>query len=118
MRSFSHSQRAGVLLSAHYDVSESTIYLPRCCIQAAASKNKYGYLIDTLDSSFFATTLGANNPYNPFGKDVGVSFASPTSSNIFKGSGTLVRPLIGIRGRCRPSALRSDCFVLAGSTQR
>jgi len=58
----------------------------------------FGPLIDAFGGSFGGTTLGANNPYNPFGKDVGVSFAYPGRQVRFIGSGTLIRPLIGVRG--------------------
>jgi iron complex outermembrane recepter protein len=43
-------------------------------------------------------TLGANNPYNPFGQAVGVSFSFDNLLNQNRASGDFARPLVGIRG--------------------
>jgi len=47
---------------------------------------------------FYGTPVTANNPYNPFGEDVNVSFAYPGAGQRENQSASLVRPIVGIRG--------------------
>jgi iron complex outermembrane recepter protein len=86
------AQREGALLSAHYQMAGSMDLFTEILFS-------HQHLHPPSDSFINASgaILGANNPYNPFGKDVGVSFASdfPTS---YEASGSLIRPLIGMRG--------------------
>jgi iron complex outermembrane receptor protein len=90
------SQREGALLSAHYQFSESTdffteILLSHRHLQAQTAPQITAY-------SFLDGTVSANNPYNPFGQDVNVSFVYPGAGQQELQSTDLIRPMIGVRG--------------------
>ena len=92
-----HSQHDGVLLSAHYQFSESMDFFTETTFShehVQASANEFS--INGMDGQDGYTTLGANNPYNPFGEDVGLSFSGLPQS--WDSSENLIRPLIGVRG--------------------
>jgi iron complex outermembrane receptor protein len=88
-----HSQREGALLSAHYDATESVDLFTEVLFSHGHLRNLSGPQI-----SVFGGTVAANNPYNPFGLDVNVSFAYPGTGQLQDQSASLIRPLIGVRG--------------------
>jgi iron complex outermembrane receptor protein len=101
LRDFSltpQTQRVGLLASANYELGSSLNLFSE--VMFSEEHLVYGYLrqIQSSQGSFGGTTLGASNPYNPFGEPVGVSFTYPgyRSSNLE--SGGFVRPLVGIEG--------------------
>jgi iron complex outermembrane recepter protein len=87
------SQREGALLSAHYDVAESIELFTDVLFSHQNLRNQLDPQLQ-----FFQATVAANNPYNPFGEAVNVSFAYPGSGTVEVESKSLVRPLIGVRG--------------------
>jgi len=91
-----YSQREGALLSAHYHATEAAEFFTEVLFSHQNLENPGGHLID--EFGFLGTILGANNPYNPFGQDVGVSFSDPSRRSRFNASIDLIRPLIGVRG--------------------
>jgi|HubBroStandDraft_4_1064222.scaffolds.fasta_scaffold00601_8 iron complex outermembrane receptor protein len=92
-------QREGALFSAHYSFSEELdLFTEILASQETGVKAPLGPLIAAYGGSYGGTTLGANNPYNPFGETVGVSFYSPGASLGYDESENLIQPLVGIRG--------------------
>ncbi len=87
------SQRVGALLSAHYEVAESADLFTEVLFS-------HRHLQDQIDPQIqvFQGTVGANNPYNPFGEAVNVSFSYPGAGQQEVQSTSLIRPLIGVRG--------------------
>jgi iron complex outermembrane receptor protein len=91
------TRREGVLASAHYHVSEAVDLFTEVIFSHERLQAQEGDLIDVGQFGSMGT-LGANNPYNPFGESVGVSFASPSLPSVADESGSLIRPLVGLRG--------------------
>jgi iron complex outermembrane receptor protein len=91
-----HFQREGALLSAHYAVSESVDLFTEVLFSHGSLQNQDGAQLGA--SRSFGGTVAANNPYNPFGEAVNVSFAYPGTGLLQGESTSLVRPLIGVRG--------------------
>jgi iron complex outermembrane receptor protein len=102
-----HAIRKSALVSAHYRLTDSfdaytDILLARGSVQAV--ENPY---ISVTQS--FGGTVASNNPYNPFGVPVNVSFAYPGQAGqgfVESQSTWLIRPMVGVRG-----ALGSDWHV-------
>jgi len=93
------TQRTGALLSAHYAIAESVDLFTEVMFSNMNlhARTGLGLLIDvpTGDSAI----LAANNPYNPFGEDVGVGFSYPgIVGPLERTHESLIRPLIGMRG--------------------
>src|SRR5205823_11906889 len=84
------------LLSGHYEITDSVDLFAE--VIASHSTVRFHAGLQIAGSSFGGTTLGASNPYNPFGQDVGVSFSYEGLPIITETSENLVRPLIGVRG--------------------
>jgi iron complex outermembrane receptor protein len=91
-------QREGILLTAHYRVSDAADFFTETLLSHEQIRSQEGTFINAS-----MATLGAQNPYNPFGQPVLVSFDDPQPSASFDSSAYLIRPLMGIRG-----ALASD----------
>jgi iron complex outermembrane recepter protein len=91
-------RRAGALLSAHYQIAGAADLFAEILFSHQQVKNSEGSFVDASGGSYGGTTLAANNPYNPFGKDVGVSFAYLPLLTSTDASAHFMRPLIGIRG--------------------
>jgi iron complex outermembrane receptor protein len=89
------SQREGALLSAHYEVARSMDLFTEVLFSHGTVEDQIGPQISV---SPFDGTVAANNPYNPFGEAVNVSFAYPGAGTVAHESTSLVRPLIGMRG--------------------
>src|SRR4029077_18356352 len=83
------SQRAGALLSAHYEVAQSVDLFTEVLLSYRHLHNQSGPQVYATQ-----TTLAANNPYNPFGQDVNVSFAYPGPETPEVQSASLIRPII------------------------
>ena len=89
--------REGALLSAHHEVTESADLFTDIMFSRDDMKAFSGYFINA-SFPISATTLSANNPYNPFGEDVGISFANAAIPLSSDSSSDFIRPLIGLRG--------------------
>ena len=90
------SQREGVLLSAHYDVAESTDLFTEILFSHGHLQNQLSAQIQA--DQFVGGTVAAGNPYNPFGQAVNVSFAYPGSGQNETQSTSYIRPMLGVRG--------------------
>jgi len=88
------TQRAGALLSGHYQLTESMDLFSE--ILFSHERVRATFAFPPIDKSH--ATLGANNPYNPFGEAVGVSFDYAGIRSRWDEAGSLIRPLIGVRG--------------------
>lgn len=87
------SQRESALVSAHYDLTESADLFTEILFSHRNLRNQFGPQISATQS-----LLPANNPYNPFGQAVSVSFAYPGAGQQETQSAYLIRPVIGVRG--------------------
>jgi iron complex outermembrane receptor protein len=93
-----YSRREGALISANYRVSESMEFFTEIMTSHEDVQAYENLLIDGTGGSYGGTILGVNNPYNPFGEAVGVSFAYPGLRGGVEETGDLIQPLIGVRG--------------------
>jgi iron complex outermembrane receptor protein len=91
-----HSQREGALLSAHYDLTESIDLFTDVLFSHGYLRNQVAPRISVSQS--FDGTVAANNPYNPFGEVVNVSFAYLGAGEPAVESTSLIRPIVGMRG--------------------
>jgi iron complex outermembrane recepter protein len=93
-------RRASLLLSGDIELTPNIDLFTETMATHSdvTSSGPYGLRIDAQGGSFGAVTLGATNPYNPFGEDVGISFSfnAPRQTQII--GETFFRPLIGVRG--------------------
>jgi len=87
------SQREGALLSAHYEFTETADVFTEILLSHRRLNNQSAPFIYASQD-----TLSANNPYNPFGTDVNVSFNDPSLEASEIQSASLFRPILGIRG--------------------
>jgi iron complex outermembrane recepter protein len=90
------SQREGALLLAHYELTESADLFTEILLSHRHLQNQFGPQI--LVTQSFGGTVAANNPYNPFGQAVNVSFVYPGTGQQEVQSASLIRPMIGVRG--------------------
>jgi len=95
-----YTQREGAVLSAHYDVAASMALFTEVLVSHARMQSRSfypGLVVDV--PGFYGAVLSATNPYNPFGKDVGVGFGYPGLVGPSETtSESLIRPLVGVRG--------------------
>ena len=91
-----HTQREGVLLSARYAMTDSLDFFTDVLFSHQQVRYDSGPQLQTFAS--FDGTVASNNPYNPFGVPVNVSFTYPGSGVQNFDSGLFVRPLIGVQG--------------------
>jgi iron complex outermembrane receptor protein len=89
-------QREGALLSAHYDVTDSMDLFTDILFSHGHLRNQLAPQISV--SQLFGGTVAANNPYNPFGQPVNVSFAYDGTGQQEVQSTSLIRPMVGARG--------------------
>ncbi len=92
------TDREGALLSAHYAWSPALDLFTETLFAHESPNQNSGDFILLPGGSFGLYTIGANNPYNPFGEAVGVSYAYPGISVYNNHTQTFVRPLLGLRG--------------------
>ncbi len=92
------STRTGLLVSADYQFDDSATVFSQLITSRMTVRGLEGWALTGFGGSFGQTVLGASNPYNPFGEDVGVSFAYQGMPSYFRTTSTFVRPLLGIRG--------------------
>jgi iron complex outermembrane receptor protein len=90
------SRRTGALFSAHYHVADSTELFTDIMVSHRDLRNQPGAQISADQS--YGGIVSANNPYNPFGEAVNVSFAYPGTGAQETQSASLIRPTIGVRG--------------------
>ncbi len=90
------SQREGAILSAHYHVADSVDLFAETVLSHRHLRYQVGPQISAFQ--FFGGTVAANNPYNPFGEAVNVTFAYPGVGYDQVQSTSLIRPMIGIEG--------------------
>ena len=88
--------RYGGILSGHYALNESAELFIEVLGSHESQEVESGPLIFL--NSAFGNTLGANNPYNPFGEQVGLSYIYPGLLEPYQDTQDLLRPLIGVRG--------------------
>jgi iron complex outermembrane receptor protein len=91
-----HTQREGALLSGHYQVTDSMDVFT----EVLASHQTVNAVFDPqiLVSALYDGTVAANNPYNPFGEAVNVSFEYRGAGQYFDQTMNMVRPMLGLRG--------------------
>jgi iron complex outermembrane receptor protein len=87
------SNTEGTYLSGHYEVARSIEFFSEILFTHAALQADDVPLISPSH-----VTLGANNPYNPFGEAVAVSFSYPGIPSAYDSSKYLIQPLVGVRG--------------------
>jgi iron complex outermembrane receptor protein len=92
------THRQGALLSGHYEIGGSADLFTEVLLSHEFQDNVVGDAIDLIGGSFGYTTIGAGNPYNPFGEEVGVSYSYRSMAAAYDNWQTFVRPLVGIRG--------------------
>ncbi len=89
-------QREGALFSAHYEVAKSVDLFTEVLLSHGHLRNQTGPQISATQA--FGGTVAADNPYNPFGQAVNVSFAYPGTGQDEEQSTSFIRPLVGVRG--------------------
>jgi iron complex outermembrane receptor protein len=87
------SQREGALFSAHYNIGQSIDLFTEVLLSHQYRRDQNGPQIQV-----FQGTVAADNPYNPFGEAVNVSFSYPGAGLVEDESTSLIRPIIGVRG--------------------
>jgi iron complex outermembrane receptor protein len=90
------TQREGALLSGHYDVADSVDLFTEVLFSHGNLRYLNGAQVTAFQS--FDGTVAANNPYNPFGEAVNVSFAYPGIGYYQVQSTSFIRPMVGIEG--------------------
>lgn len=89
------SERYGGLVSFHWDITDH--------LQLFAELD-YSHVEQNLDAGpqiIYQKTLGADNPYNPFGVPVNFSYQFPGSSAVSRSSDSnsrFMRPVVGVKG--------------------
>lgn len=89
--------RVGAIISAHYRFSDSADLFAEVLGSHETLESRVGNIIST-DFFFSGDTLGANNPYNPFGEPVGIGYSYPGVPLEYQDTETFFRPLVGLRG--------------------
>ncbi len=92
------TRREGALISGHYAFNENADVFTEILVSNEFQNNIVGDAVLLQGGSSGQTTIGAGNPYNPFGEDVGVSYAYRGLQSSYDNWQTFLRPLIGIRG--------------------
>ncbi len=90
------TERWSTMLSGHYEVGEQVDVFTETLFTHERKDNRSGDYLNGF--SEYGTTLGAANPYNPFGETVGISFSYPGIETGYENTQTFIRPLIGVRG--------------------
>ena len=90
------SQRESALLSAYYNVGGSMDLFAEALLSHQHLRSQIGPELTSYAT--FLGTLAADNPYNPFGQAVNVSFIYPGSGIQELQSQYLIRPMVGVRG--------------------
>jgi iron complex outermembrane receptor protein len=91
-------QQEGVLAAAHYDLADRVELFAQVLYSHKAGNADFGSVVGLFGGAFGASVLSASNPFNPFGQDVGISYAYPGALSDFAFDDTAVRPVIGLRG--------------------
>jgi iron complex outermembrane receptor protein len=87
------TQRESALLSAHFAVTESTDLFSQLLFSDQHLHLQLGPLISVSQG-----TVAANNPYDPFGEAVNVSFAYPGAGEPEVTSKSWYQAVVGVRG--------------------
>jgi iron complex outermembrane receptor protein len=90
------TQREGALIAGDIKMTESIDVYTEILASHQQIESLSGTSLGVPSSQGF--TVGANNPYNPFGVDVGIGFQNPVFPGGFDSSANLIRPLVGARG--------------------
>jgi len=90
------SAREGVLLMAHYEFSEYADLFTEVLASHRDVRNQVQAQLTAY--SYYNGTVPANNPYNPFGEAVNVSFVYPGAGVQETNSASFTRPMVGVRG--------------------
>jgi iron complex outermembrane receptor protein len=91
------TERESAMLLAHYRWSDAADLFLEALVSRERQTFGVGDFISLPDGYY---TMGAQNPYNPFGETIGVSYTDPSSGpSRFFLSHDFVRPLVGLRGR-------------------
>jgi len=93
------TRRAAAMLAAHYELSQSLGLFTETLFSHEHQNNRLDDLLDLCCGSFGVFTVGAGNPYNPFGVPLALSYTSPAAgASTYDHTQSFIRPLIGIRG--------------------
>jgi iron complex outermembrane recepter protein len=89
------TERYGLVGSGHWSLTDHT----ELFTQFLGSKEHQTFLINTqINLAPASYTLGASNPYNPFGEDVRVGYNYFGLNSRIVNDQSFIRPLVGIRG--------------------
>lgn len=92
------TRRAGLLVSGEYDLGHSLSLFSDLLYSRAEQRD-----MDTGSAitgfPFVDIIVPATNPYNPFGTDVGISYAFPNSPHTEDATTDFARALLGAKGR-------------------
>jgi iron complex outermembrane recepter protein len=91
----SASERAGLLGSAAYRISDSTELFSEVMVSRQAIDSRVGLVLNNFG---VFSVLPASNAFNPFGEDVGLGWGYPGLPYTFKRDSDFIRPLLGLRG--------------------
>jgi iron complex outermembrane recepter protein len=92
------TDREGALLSANYAWSSALdLFTETMFAHEQPNQLTQGFIF-LPGGSYGAYTMGAGNPYNPFGEPIGVSYEYPGIPEYNNHTATFVRPLVGLRG--------------------
>ena len=93
------TQRSGVLLSGEIQLSPSVTLFGDFTYThlRQESQNAPSFLFGL--PGFQTFSMSADNPYNPFGTTVGITYAFPSNQQTQHGYTDFYRPVIGLRGR-------------------
>ncbi|MBS0418583.1 MAG: TonB-dependent receptor [Proteobacteria bacterium] len=93
------TRRAGLLAQGSYRLSDRAEFFTELMythvVQDQAQLNNYLFGIQ----GFQYFTLGAQNPFNPFGSDVGLALELPNVPSADHLRSNFYRPLLGVRGK-------------------
>ena len=93
------SNRYGVFASGNYALTESVELFTELMVSRVLNHAYAGYVSLFGEQGYQSYTVGATNPFNPFGTAVGVSYLFTTLPRYEQFSDTtFFRPLVGARG--------------------
>ena len=90
------TQRESALLSAHYELSQFVDLFTDVLFSYQHLRYQIASQITVYQG--YGGTVAADNPYNPFGEAVNVSFEYPGTGYVQDDFTSLLRPTIGVRG--------------------
>jgi len=94
------TRREGALIVASYQLPGAADLFLETLLSHEQQFSRAGEFIALYGGSFGAFTIGGQNPYNPFGKAVGVSYSDPSSGRLgYDFTHDFAQPLVGVRGK-------------------